>query len=360
MNGFKKINLNMKNTLTICNKPNIVYIPLVNNNEDNVLILVKKGDYVFKGSILAKVKDDFKVNIFSSVSGKVIDFEEHTIFNGEKVKCVVIENDFKERMQRQFDIIDDLNSISKKDFIESLKNSGIIEDSMPIYTKYDTNNKINTLIIKGFENYKGSEYFIIKERIEQLLEMIDSILEINNIPCAIIVIKKENKELLKYINKHIGTYLKIKVVVVSNSFILKNKNKLVKKLTNTNCEDYLKEGIVISTPSCIYAMYEALKLHKPITEKVVTFLGDGLKKPQNVLVKIGTKLSEIISEIGGVYKTKNLIMITNIISENIEDLVITQELNTVLVVEKDYGKDFCRRFRKSIDARNYVKKQKGK
>lgn len=336
MIGFKRININkdkIKQDLTVYNKPNKVYIPLVNDNLDNVLILVKKGDYVFKGSVIAKRRGENKINVFSSVSGKVIDFEQCNIFNGKKVKCVVIENDFHERIEKSYIRFDNLNSISKIDFINNLTNFGIIENGRLLLDKYNTNSKINTLIIKVFENYKGTEYYVVKEKTEQLLEMIDAILEINKIGCAIIVIKKEDKEILKCINKYIGTYLKIKVVCVSSN-LMNDEKKLLRKLINIpNNENCLENGIIINNPSSIYAIYEALKINKPMIEKVVTFLGDGLKKPQNVLVRVGTKVSEIISEIGGIYKRKKTIIVANEIIENISDLVVTPELNTIMVIE---------------------------
>lgn len=37
----------------------------------------------------------------------------------------------------------------------------------------------------------------------------------------------------------------------------------------------------------------------PSVERVITVSGEGIKNPQNVLVKIGTLASEIIDETGG-------------------------------------------------------------
>ena len=79
------------------NKPKKVYIPLISGSDTDITVLVKKGEYVYKGSMIAKSKGNFRIPIHSSVSRKVINFEEKKCFNGIKVKCVVIENDFKEK-----------------------------------------------------------------------------------------------------------------------------------------------------------------------------------------------------------------------------------------------------------------------
>ena len=55
------------------NKPNYIYIKL-NSNEEYVLY-VKKNDYVYKGTILAKTKGKFTKSLFSSVSGFIEDID---------------------------------------------------------------------------------------------------------------------------------------------------------------------------------------------------------------------------------------------------------------------------------------------
>ena len=81
------------------NKPKYVYVPLVSGKDTDITITVKKGDYVYKGSVIGRRKGDYKISICSSISGTVIDYVQRTISTGEKAKCVVIENDFKEKYE---------------------------------------------------------------------------------------------------------------------------------------------------------------------------------------------------------------------------------------------------------------------
>lgn len=333
--------MSMKAKLNVYNKPKLVYIPLISGNDDNITVLVKKDDYVFKGSIIGKRKGNFKTPVFSSVSGTVIGFEEHSIHNGKKVKCAVIENDLKEKIQKGLNKKDKLNEISKPDFIECLEKCGIVGlggAGFPTYVKYNTETKINILLINAVEcePYITADYFIIKEKCEEILEMIDAILEINNIDQAIIAIKCTNKSLKTIINKYIGTYLKIKVVFVPNLYPMGWEKTLIKEVLGLTYDRLPSEkGIIVNNVSTIYAMYQALKLDKPMIERIVTFSGKGLKKPQNVLVKVGTPISEIIDYIGGSYKSKSTILIAGgpMMGEVVEDLVVTPELNCVLILE---------------------------
>ena len=336
--------MSMKHKLNVYNRVEKVCIPLEYNENETSALLVKKGDYVFKGSLLGKRKGRFTFPIFSSISGEVIDFTEQTIYTGEKVKCVVIENDFKQKVEKGISQNNELNKISKEEFLEKLENCGIVGmggAGFPAHIKYNTNEKIHTLIVNAVEcePYITADYFVIENRCEEILEMIDALLQINNINECIIAFKKSNDTLLKVFNKYIGTYPNIKLKMLPNKYPFGWERKLIKYVTGVTYDKLPSEkGIIVSNVSTIYAMYQALKLNKPILERIVTFSGAGLKKPQNVLVKIGTPVSEVIDYIGGFYKSKKTVLIAGgpMMGSIVDDFVITPEINSVLVLEDDF------------------------
>ncbi len=325
--------------LIVYNKPKKVYIPLISGNDTNITILVNKGEYVYKGSIIGKRKGDFRIPIHASVSGTVLDFEERTCYNGEKVKCVVIENDFKEKIEQKLSIKKTINQYTKEEFLNLLKENGIVGmggAGFPTYVKYETKN-INTLIINAVEcePYITADYSIAKTKCEEILETIDAILEINKINEAIIAIKKENLELKQIFDNFIGTYLKIKVKLVPNIYPMGWEKALVKQVIGKDYDNYPSDiGVVVNNISTIYAIYEALKYNKPLIERIITFSGEGLEKPSNVLVKIGTPVNEILDELK--IKPNSIIVAGGpMMGNKVEDLVISANLNCVLALNDD-------------------------
>ena len=325
--------------LIVYNKPKKVYIPLISGNDTNITILVNKGEYVYKGSIIGKRKGDFRIPIHASVSGTVLDFEERTCYNGEKVKCVVIENDFKEKIEQKLSIKKTINQYTKEEFLNLLKENGIVGmggAGFPTYVKYETKN-INTLIINAVEcePYITADYSIAKTKCEEILETIDAILEINKINEAIIAIKKENLELKQIFDNFIGTYLKIKVKLVPNIYPMGWEKALVKQVTGKDYDNYPSDiGVVVNNISTIYAIYEALKYNKPLIERIITFSGESLEKPSNVLVKIGTPVHEILDELK--IKPNSIIVAGGpMMGNKVEDLVVSANLNCVLALNDD-------------------------
>lgn len=333
----KMKSMSIKEPLSMWIKPKKVYIPLIALNDTDITVLVKKDDYVLKGTVIGRKKGDLKVQIHSSVSGKVLDIEECTYLNGNKVKAVVIENDFKEKTVEQF-TADKINKYTHQEFIEILKTSGIVGmggAGFPTYVKYDSNN-IKTLVVNAVEcePYITSDFSLTSDKCEEILETIDAILTINKIDKAIIGIKKSNYTLVNQLKNYMGSYLKIKLELLPNIYPMGWERMLVNKATHQKYDRLPSEkGIVVSNISTIYAIYEALKYHKPLIERVVTFSGEGLENPKNILVKIGTKVSDILEEL----KCKNdkVILVAGgaMMGTSVtDDLVVSPNLNAVLLL----------------------------
>jgi electron transport complex protein RnfC len=48
-----------------------------------------------------------------------------------------------------------------------------------------------------------------------------------------------------------------------------------------------------------FAVYEAVQKNKPLIDRVVTVTGKSMKKPGNLLVRIGTPIADLITYAGG-------------------------------------------------------------
>ena len=323
--------------------PDYVYIPLASANDMDITVLVKKGDYVYKGSMVGKRKGNLRIPILSSVSGTVEDFVERTYSGGRKVKCVKIQNDKKEKEIEKKKIMDKIPSYTKKEFVSLLRDSGIVGmggAGFPTYVKYDTDTHIKTLIVNAVEcePYITSDAMLLKGHAELILEGMEAIMEICHIEEAFIAIKKENEELNEILSNLIGSYVRIHIALVPNLYPMGWEKNLVRYIKHTDYEKLpLEKGIVINNVGTIYAIYEALKYQKGLTERIVTFTGEMLKQPCNVKVKMGTEVREVLDILGGYKRNKDITFIAGgpMMGSALEsdDLVIDPTLNCVLVLK---------------------------
>lgn len=327
------------------NEGNLFYIPLVVGKDTNVTTLVKKGDFVSQGQKIANTKGDFKTNVISSITGEVLGFEEKTYLTNEKVRCVLIKKTEEDKIFEKTD--KKISDMSKQDFLDKLKESGLVGLSgaaFPTYYKYSTEKQINTLIVNAVEceSYITADQKILLTKIEEILEATDAILEIFDIPEAIIVIKSKNKKLKDAIEDFVGTYLKIRVEFVSDHYTMGYEKNIIKEVKNITYEKYpLEKGIVVNNVSTIYAIYEVLKLNKPLFERMITVTGDGIKEPTNFVVKTGMLFKDIVDQLSG-YTSDNITIVAGgpMMGESIsnDDLVMSPNLNNILVL-KDFKQE---------------------
>lgn len=323
-------------------KPQKIYIPLENKSGIKYKKLVNVGDYVFKGQVVA-MNESIDFPIHSSVSGYVVENESNELNTGKKVECIVIENDFKEKYQEKLGSIKEISNYSKEEFIELLKTSeitGLGGSDFPTFLKYNTDSKINYLLVNGVEcePYISCDKVVMSKYMEKILEAVDAILEIMKIKKAYIVVKSSNIESQKVINKYINTYPNIKLALMPDMYPAGWERNVVEVVLHKKYDKYPVEvGAIVSNVSTIYAIYEMLKYNTPLTERIITITGTGIRKPSNIKVKIGTKLSEIIENIEGYKDIKKPIFIAGgpMMGSSLpnDNLIVTKDLNCVLVID---------------------------
>jgi electron transport complex protein RnfC len=58
-------------------------------------------------------------------------------------------------------------------------------------------------------------------------------------------------------------------------------------------------GVVVQNIGTAVAIYEAVRFGRPLIERVVSITGEAVQKPRNLLARIGTLVTDVIEECGG-------------------------------------------------------------
>lgn len=323
----------------------IIYIPLESTLGYKYKLKSRVGDYICIDDPIA-INSQTDLVLRSSVSGTIVGIEKKYLANGKLADCLVIENDFKEKYRNKLGRKKDITKYSKESFLYMLKNGGITGmggGDYPTFLKYDTNKKINYLIVNGVECdiYSSADNALMYHYPEEILETIDAIMEIMNIGKSYIAINENNTTIIKNFLKYINTYPNIKIYPITDAYPSGWERNLVEETLGLNYDkNPIEVGVITDNVSTIYSIYELLKYNRPPTEKIITISGPGIKKPANYKVKIGTNFSEIILKTEGYNnKIKNPILVAGgaMMGTSIpnDELIITKDLNTILVLEDD-------------------------
>ncbi len=320
-------------------KPEFIYIPLTDINNQNYKSVVKEGDYVSKNSIIGTNKDK-SFNIYSPISGYVRKNIYKTISSGEVVECLTIENDFKEKYLRRSKTTP---SYSENKFIKKLSKYGISSNFNDL-PKYNPP-KIKHLLVNtiSFEPFVTCSEVLINNFCEEILWTIDYICEVLNISKAIIALGDDKRNLYTNISNHIGTYPNISIRKIKEERPIALEIKLINKIFGVRYKNSpLEKGIITTDISILYAIFEMLKYDKPLTEKIITITNPIIKESYNIKVKIGTSVSEIIDKLNLYRKLKKPMLIMDGLfkgkSVSTDDVIITSDINSVTLIENHYQK----------------------
>ena len=320
----------------------IVYIPLVSKMGYVYKEIVKPGDYVTIGMPIGK-SNISDIPLLSSVSGIVLGFEEKYLANGKLVRCIAIENDFKEKYQDKVGKVKDITKYTKEEFIYLLKKcaiTGMSGSGFPTYIKYETDKPLKYLIVDGAECeiYASADSARMYNNPEDILEGIDAILEIMGMDKAYIAINEKNELVIHKFLKYINSYPNIKIYPLEDGYPNGYERYLVNEILGLTYDKLpLEVGVINENVSTIYAIYEALKYHQPLIERIVTISGNGIETPANYRLKIGTSLDGILKTKDIEKDLKNPLIIaggammgTSLPSD---ELIVTADTNCILIME---------------------------
>jgi len=295
--------------------PDFVYVPFA----DNYKLYIKSGDMVQKEEILLYKDHNY---LYSPISGKILGSTMMQV-GRNKMKTVVIENDFREKTKAIRGVKKYINTYSGAEVIALVKT----------FNAYDKSFKGETLLINGIdlEPYVVTNSCLISEYTNELLETIDAILEIFKVERCYLVIKNNDSENVETLINHLGTYPNISLKLMPDLYPLGHQEVLINEIV---LPKYREDGVIYLTVEDIYAIYNVLKKGKPITEKLITVTGNLITKPKVIKVKIGTSLKDLIN---GHFKIKDdnyLIIINGLMGGypiDTLDYLITNEVKSIFI-----------------------------
>jgi electron transport complex protein RnfC len=300
--GHKEMSLS--NPMVEFLNPEYVYIPLVEQNTPCEAV-VKVGDLVKVGQVVANKGGRFGLPLHSSVSGEIVSIDKKMWHaSGKMVPHIQIKNDF---METKVDTIKacDVSSLTKEEIIEKVKQNGIVGlggSGFPAYVKYQVKDEMDVVIINAVEcePFITVDYKLIKDHFDKILRGIKYIMQVVGAKRGVIAIKKNKKELIEKMNLALENEPNISVFTVKDEYPAGWEKYIVQRVTNKNYKVLPSEaGAVVNNSSTAAAVAAALEENQPLVEKMVTITGEGVKTPCNVYVKIGTAMNEILDKIGG-------------------------------------------------------------
>lgn len=298
--------------IEILNTPKQVVIPVSQCLGASSVPTVKKGDYVKVGQLIAQGETFISANIHSSVSGTVVKVEEISEINSLNRTCIVIDNDGLntpcDGLINSTELMSEV-VLSKTEIIDKIKEMGIVGmggATFPTHIKMlvPEDKKVDFLIINGVEcePYLTSDHVLMLKYADEIIVGIKILMRALNVSKAIVGIEKNKPDAIELLKEKAINSSDITIEPLKLKYPQGGEKQLIKALTGRSVPSGklpLEVGCVVCNVGTVFAVYEAVQKNKPLIDRIVTVTGKCLKEPKNMKVAIGTPISELIDNCGG-------------------------------------------------------------
>ena len=284
-----------------------VKIPLQQHIGTPAVPVVKKGDKVFVGTLIAEAGGFVSAPVHASVSGTV---KEITNVDGSG-QCIVIESDGlmeKDPELKPFPIESaaDIAAAAEKCGLVGLGGAGF-PAKVKLTLKEDT--KIDTLVINAAEcePYITSDYRECMEAYDDVVEGVFLLKDKLNIEKVIICVESNKKKAIEKLYE-IATNKRdeddsVKLMRLPTKYPQGAEKVIIYSATGRKVPAGKLPsdvGCIVMNVTSIATFYRFIKTGMPLVSKRLTVDGTAVAEPKNVIVPIGTPIKDLLDFVGGI------------------------------------------------------------
>lgn len=292
--------------------PELMYVMLNQNLGAPSVAIVKKGDTVKTGQLIAKGEAFISANVHSPVSGTVEKVDTWVDASGYRKPVIIIKKEgdvWEDGIDTSDNLVKEI-SASKEEIVEIVKASGIVGlggATFPTHVKLmiPQGKKAEYLIINAVEcePYLTADHRVMLEKGHEIMIGIQVLMKALDVTKALIGIENNKPEAISHLTKIASAYPGITVQGLKVKYPQGAEKQLIKALINREVPSGklpIEVGCVVQNVGTALAVYEAVQKRKPLIERVVTVTGKNVKTPSNFMVRVGTPISLLLEKAGGI------------------------------------------------------------
>lgn len=273
--------------------------------------VVKKGDTVKVGTLIAEAGGFVSAPIHSSVSGKVVKVDSVIDASGYPKPAVFIDvdgDDWEESIDRSKELLKEC-TLTSEEIVKKIAGAGIVGlggACFPTQVKLSPppGSKAECIVINAVEcePYLTADHQLMLEHAEEIMVGVTILMKAVKVEKAFIGIEKNKPDAIELLTKVAASYSGITVVPLKVKYPQGGEKQLIDAILSRQVPSGalpIATGAVVQNVGTAYAVYEAVQKNKPLFERVLTVTGKSVVKPSNFLARIGTPIQQLIDACGG-------------------------------------------------------------
>lgn len=270
--------------------------------------VVKAGDMVLRGQVIAEAGGFVSSPIHSSVSGKVKKIEPRRVAVGDLVNSIIIESD-GEMKEAEFQETANVTLLSKEEIIEKVKNAGVVGmggAGFPTHVKLSPKepDKIDYVIANcaECEPYLTSDYRRMMENPEQLVEGMKIVLQLFPKAKGVFGVENNKMDCIEKLRGIIKDDPRLEVAELMTKYPQGGERQLIYAVTGRAINSGMlpaDAGCIVDNVETLVAVYNAVRHGRPVMHRIFTVTGDAVNDPRNFYVCTGSNFQDILNAAGG-------------------------------------------------------------
>ena len=286
--------------------------------------VVKKGDKVKVGTLLAEAGGFVSAPVYSSVSGTVLKIDEAIDATGYRKPVIIVkvEGDEWEEFIDRSDKLETLAAhpeLTSEEIVERVKKAGVTGmggAGFPTFIKLcpPPTAKAECVILNGVEcePYITSDYRLMIEHADEILVGLDLLMKAVKVAKGYIGIEENKPEAIRLFEEKTRNRSDIEIVPLAKKYPQGGEKQLVDAVIRRQVPAPpaipVNVGAVVQNVGAAFAVYQAVMKNKPLFERYTTVTGKRLARPGNFLVRMGTPMIDLINECGGMPEGDNKLL----------------------------------------------------
>ncbi|MBP8756990.1 MAG: electron transport complex subunit RsxC [Prevotella sp.] len=353
--------------------PKVAIFPLGQHIGAPAKPIVKRGDVVKVGTMIAEANGFVSAPIFSSVSGTVAKIDTSIDATGYRKPVIIINvegDEWEESIDRstKLETLVEHSELTPESIVDIIKSAGITGmggAGFPTFIKLcpPPTAKAECVIINGVEcePYITADYRLMMEHANEILVGLQLLMKAAKVERGYIGIEENKPEAIKLFTQLTASDSRIEVVPLIQKYPQGGEKQLVhaviKRQVPAPPAIPVNVGAIVQNVGTAYAVYEAVMKNKPLFERYTTVTGKQLKNPGNYLVRMGTTFNELICACGGLPEGDNKVLAGGpMMGKSVMslDVPITKGTNSITILSGDEARrksvQPCIRCGKCVDA----------
>lgn len=270
--------------------------------------VVKVGDLVKKGQVIAEAQAFVSSPIHASTSGKVTEINDypHSVFGS--CQAIVIESDGQDEWLEGLPLSREWKTMEAGEIKEAIRQAGLVGmggATFPTHVKMapPPEKKIDTFILNAAEcePYLTADHRAMLEYSERIVCGMQIAMKALGVSRGIVGIEENKPDAIAAMQKVCGV-VGIEVMPLETKYPQGAEKTLIHVITGKEVPSGalpMDVGVVVQNVGTAIAIANAVERGLPLIERVTTVTGAAIAEPKNLLLRVGDTFRNAIAMCGG-------------------------------------------------------------